>query len=210
VPGPCCRACRLCCPAPTPCAPATSAAALRPPNCSHLLSHTAAAGEFTYTSLKTGDQYLLSTIKRTADEAEARCNRFGGHLATWSLLAEQQDSEHYFIKSGFLIPAFHMHYYIGYRSFNFPRFAAVDKTFKSNYTHWGANMPNRTQTCAHAHVNLQYQSAWGWEDVPCNVPMVFMCKTVSEWRWPAPAACPPASLPLVHQHHRPSTPLRPA
>jgi hypothetical protein len=139
-------------------------------------------GEFTYHSLKTGDNYLLSTIKANSSDAQIRCNKFGGHLVTWGSLAEQQDSEHWFIQAGFLIPSFHMHYYIGYRSFQYPRFAPLDKTYRNNYTHWGDGFPNRQQQCAHAHVNLQYQSAWGWEDVPCSPPKVFMCKAVSEWR----------------------------
>ncbi len=70
----------------------------------HLLnpppSPPAAPGTASYTAPSTGATYIVNTKPATFAAAEAFCNRNGGHLASYTSLEEQNETETNFVASG--------------------------------------------------------------------------------------------------------------
>jgi hypothetical protein len=71
-----------------------------------------APGNYTFLA-SNGKQYLLSTFKRTHEDAEAFCQTQGGHLVAYKSASEQRMVEQQYISDNYLLPAFHGAYYIG-------------------------------------------------------------------------------------------------
>ena len=60
--------------------------------------------------------YILSTVERNFDDAEAYCAAHGGHLASWGADAEQKSVEDYFQKTtGYMMQGFFSSYGFGLR-----------------------------------------------------------------------------------------------
>lgn len=120
--------------------------------------------------------------------------------------------ESYFINQGYLLPEFHLRYWLGlYIPMRdpklWPRFLWLDGSPEPsnpaepnvNYAHWGVTYladgtrldePSnrlRPQFCVTANCTQQFDGAWGWSDENCDDRYMFICKV------PAP---PPPSPPL--------------
>ncbi len=72
----------------------------------------AAPGNYEFLA-SNGKLYLLSTFKRTWQDAEAFCQTRGGHLVGYKSASEQRTVEQQFISDGYLLPSFHGAYYVG-------------------------------------------------------------------------------------------------
>jgi hypothetical protein len=60
--------------------------------------------------------YILSTVEKSFDDAEAYCAAHGGHLASWGADAEQKSVEDYFQKTtGYMMQGFFSFYWFGLR-----------------------------------------------------------------------------------------------
>ncbi len=62
------------------------------------------------------NKYIINTTATTFDEAEGTCNRYGGHLVTYSSLREQRAVESCFIERGWLFPQYNKFYWMGLRT----------------------------------------------------------------------------------------------
>ena len=139
-----------------------------------------------YTSPKSGTQYIFNATPDTMANAEAACNAFGGHLATWNSLSEQQEVERGFLYNGGLIGSFHQDYWLGLTVDEWPGYVWVDKTVPApankTYQHWGKGEPNdRTVQCTVANWNSSFSSAWAWRDMDCSQQHVYICEKSREW-----------------------------
>jgi hypothetical protein len=153
--------------------------------------------------------YLLNTTRATFDDAEATCNRYGGHLVGYSSLAEQRAVEQCFTNTGFLLPNFHKFYWMGLRTgfsgAQWPNFTWIDlesAIYMGDYQHWGVFQPggvlepNRAassqEDCAganltmgiatHSRAVVQYDGAGGWADRSCFDSYIFICEVQRGWR----------------------------
>ena len=112
----------------------------------------------------------------------------------YDTLAEQVAVEQCFISQGFLLPKFHVLYWMGLISgvpgATWPNFTWIDRTeaiYKGNYQHWGtagANLlePNNllpNEYCAGSNLTVWYTNAGGWADHNCNEQYIFICEV-----WP--------------------------
>jgi hypothetical protein len=104
----------------------------------------------------------------------------------------QVEVEGYFIKQGFLIPAFHKMYWLGGQSSDtkYPVFSWLDRSagiYPGTYQNWGKLgsllEPNNAiappEYCMLANWTQAYGNPrrWGWSDVNCNmVQATFMCR----------------------------------
>jgi hypothetical protein len=79
--------------------------AMTAPRCP--LRHAAPVATPPYTSSLSGATFYLNTTASTFEAAQAACNANGGHLASYGTTAEQLEVEQWFIKQGYLLPAFH-------------------------------------------------------------------------------------------------------
>ena len=69
------------------------------------------------------------------------------------------------------------------------------------YSHWGSGKPAAGgASCAAAAAGLAYGlgNAWGWSDLACGEPAVYMCRTPGE-RPGAPLRCARMSLELLER-----------
>jgi hypothetical protein len=149
-----------------------------------------------FTAPKTRVTYMLNTSVDTADNAEAACNLLGGHLAMYESQSEQQEVETGLVSDGGLIPSFHMRYWLGLESTEWPKFEWKDRTVpapsKRNYNHWDKSSPdNSTLECAAASWPEAYTNAWAWVDEDCGRLLPYVCEISSEWHRPAPCSGPP-------------------
>jgi hypothetical protein len=79
-------------------------------------------GPYNYTSNMTNATYVLNTQPALFNDAETYCTDHGGHLVSYVSLAEQQDVEGYFVRTGTLVPGYHGSYCIGLRAATRPYF----------------------------------------------------------------------------------------
>jgi hypothetical protein len=130
-----------------------------------------------------------------AAEAEAVCNRLGGHLASYSSLYEQYEVEQYFIAQGHLLPTFHRSYWLALARdesllpYVVPPFRWADNSAAGpagNYSNWRPHPPGLAYVgyCGiavapepvFASLNVNATAAWLWDDQVCNATHAFMCR----------------------------------
>jgi hypothetical protein len=88
-----------------------------------------------------------------------------------------------FIQQGFLLPKFHVHYWMGLVSGingamwpNFTWLDHVEAVYMGNYQHWGTAGPGRLEPnnlvpqedCAGSNLTSSYTNAGGWADHNCT------------------------------------------
>jgi hypothetical protein len=146
-----------------------------------------------------GRAYLLNTSYSNFKASEAACTMNGGHLVGYDTLAEQVAVESCFINQGFLLPKYHVHYWMGLISgvpgALWPNFTWIDRNdaiYKGNYQHWGIAgkdlEPNNlvpNEFCAGSNVTVMYTGAGGWADHNCKEQYVYICEIGSALAFPA-------------------------
>jgi hypothetical protein len=166
-----------------------------------------------YTSPTTSRTYTWSAVAMNFSSSELWCQGQGGHLASYSSLAEQNETESYFISLGAMLPGYHKFYWLGLNTSKWPAFSWVDSSpMPANpwsgyqvgaYNHWGYYMPQNViepndkmppENCAGANYTEAWGGAWGWADTNCKVVYPFMCKRAGGW-W---CACRTCLRVLVH------------
>ena len=152
--------------------------------------------------------YYINTTRTSFDDAEATCNRYGGHLVAYANFAEQQAVEQCFVNSGYLFPTYHKLYWMGLRTgisgAQWPNFTWIDREnviYMGDYQHWGVYQPggvlepnrlaNALEDCAGSNLTMgiathnkriiQYDGVGGWADRSCLESYVFICEVQREW-----------------------------
>jgi hypothetical protein len=141
-------------------------------------------------------------------EAEANCNRNGGHLAAYTSVEEQMEVERFFIDGGWLLPKYHIVYWMGLRQPVPGRWNFTDTTIPSpsfrTYSHWGTNVPEnvsepnnyrKDERCGVANVTEEFEGAWGWADYSCNETFAHVCRIMRGWPCCGLEALSPCSSP---------------
>ena len=137
-----------------------------------------------------GHAYLLNTTYSPQKQAEQACQLNGGHLVGYDRLAEQVAVENCFISQGFLLPKFHVFYWMGMVSglpgATWPNFTWIDwneAIYKGNYQHWGIAgkdlEPNNQvppEHCAGSNLTVWYTNCGGWADHNCREQYVYVCE----------------------------------
>jgi hypothetical protein len=146
-----------------------------------------------------GHAYILNTSYSNQRTAESACQMNGGHLVGYEKLEEQVAVEQCFISQGFLLPKFHVHYWMGLISglpgAMWPNFTWIDHNeaiYRGNYQHWGTAgkdlEPNNlvpNEFCAGSNVTVMYTNAGGWADHNCREPYVYICEVGNPLSYPA-------------------------
>jgi hypothetical protein len=60
-----------------------------------------------FTAPSTGNTFFLNTSYMNFSSAETACAASGGHLAAYISQQEQAEVEQFYIRNGYLLPAFH-------------------------------------------------------------------------------------------------------
>jgi hypothetical protein len=177
-----------------------------------------------YTTPTTNGTFYLNTSYVNQSVAEAACAANGAHLAAYTSAQEQADVEKHFISNGYLLPAYHRSYWIGYRTktpgLKLHAFGTVDATLnpaRYRLYRWGTYFENgkaspepnnlmNPEFCATANFSMTFgtPAAWGWADTSCGLRFPFMCRNYSEtpgragerWRWCLPLLLRAAALGL--------------
>jgi hypothetical protein len=146
-----------------------------------------------------GHSYLLNTSYSNQKQAETSCQANGGHLVGYDALAEQVAVENCFIGQGFLLPKYHVLYWMGLVSgmpgAQWPNFTWIDHNdaiYRGNYQHWGISgkdlEPNNLlppETCAGSNLTVWYTNCGGWADHNCKESYVYICEIGSPLAHPA-------------------------
>jgi hypothetical protein len=90
-----------------------------------------------YTAQVSGNTFWLNISNVTQADAEASCSANGGHLAAYLSSEEQKEVEAFYLKGGYLLPKFHVNYWIGFTASSWPNFTQIDRTFTTRYRNWG-------------------------------------------------------------------------
>jgi hypothetical protein len=151
----------------------------------------AANTAFSYNTSK-GVTFIFNSTLTTQADAEQSCKDNGGHLASYLSGPEQAEVENYFSMMGFLMPTFHLRYWIGAVSSpaHWPSFKWIDQNPGINmttYQLWGKlgmapepnNAPIGNEFCAVANYSQSYGNPrkWGWSDTNCDyIKAPFMCR----------------------------------
>jgi hypothetical protein len=150
--------------------------------------------EYTYSA--NGNTYVLNTTMVDAQAASDRCGQLGGHLASWTSLAEQNGVEQNFLSNYKLALPYHSKYWMGIKltpGGMWPNFTFNDPVNSDNPTAagkpWGAyksatvnnTEPNNTpapQYCAVANYTERNgsPSVFGWADAYCGDQYPFICR----------------------------------
>jgi hypothetical protein len=146
-----------------------------------------------------GHAYILNTSSSNQKTAESACQMNGGHLVGYEALGEQVAVEQCFIGQGFLLPKFHVHYWMGLISglpgASWPNFTWIDHNeaiYRGNYQHWGTAgkdlepnnlLPN--EFCAGSNLTVMYTNAGGWADHNCKEQYVYICEVGSPLSYPS-------------------------
>lgn len=170
----------------------------------------------------TNTTFYLNTSKASFDQAEIACQKNGGHLATFVSFIEQYEVEELLYQSGYLLPSYHLHYWMGYTAKLWPKFKPLDKTVpfdspEGNYTYWGYFNNSLApvepdggvyggQNCLAANYTEAYADfgtgngsvAFGWADNNCSLSLPFMCKLSCE-HWMPPPGAGLATAAVLHQ-----------
>jgi hypothetical protein len=100
----------------------------------------AAYTSFRYTSPNTGITFVFNNTPVSTTAAQQQCQAYGGNLASYTSLEEQQEVEVYFIEQGDLLTAYHGAYWTGLVAevLKPPQFKWGDVLAAPlNWTHWG-------------------------------------------------------------------------
>ena len=98
----------------------------------------AALGNFTYKA-RSGTTFTLQTRPMSFTDAQRSCQANGGQLASLASQQEQADLEAFFMLSGYLLPTFHKHYWLGMSTASmqtWPNFTWQDGS-RISYSNWG-------------------------------------------------------------------------
>jgi hypothetical protein len=68
------------------------------------------------TSQASGNTFRLNLVLADARTAGMMCLQQGGHLASYSSLAEQAEVEGFYVQRGYLLPGFHKFYWMSLTS----------------------------------------------------------------------------------------------
>lgn len=142
----------------------------------------------------TGAIFGFNPNMRTFDDASAHCKSLGGHLASYTTLAEQQEVEAYFTTGGFLIPKYHRYYWLGLKAVGPKNFNWVDPTMPKlsapdSFKWWGMTKPDNTpepnnfagnELCAVGNFTEARKNAWGWADTGCTSQYVSICRMMGK------------------------------
>ncbi len=102
--------------------------------------------------------------------------------------ALQTEVENFYISNGLLFPTYTPNYWFGAKTTYdlWPTFYWLQRSIPGpdnrNYVHWGLGRqpePNNlagNEYCAACNLTLAYQTAWGWSDAACSLPMPYMCR----------------------------------
>jgi hypothetical protein len=175
----------------------------------------AAYTSFNYTSPNTGVTFVFNNTPVSSTAAQQQCQIYGGNLATFMSLEEQQEIEAAFVARGDLVPEFHQSYWLGLYTAELkpPQFMWNDQlSGKLNWTHWGMyrtpdgniSEPNNMfgqENCGAANASQTYSDAWGWMDINCNIRMPFMCRLNSGRSSCSPSILRPPSSCLCRLSH---------
>jgi hypothetical protein len=142
-----------------------------------------------------GVNFTFHNHQLPAAEAEAVCNRLGGHLATYASVYEQYEVEQYLIAQGHLLPTFHRSYWLALARddsllpYIVPPFRWADNSATGpagNYSNWRPHPPGLPYVgyCgvatapepSFAALNMNLTAAWLWDDEVCNATHAFMCR----------------------------------
>jgi hypothetical protein len=159
-----------------------------------------------YQSPKSGISYMFNATPDDQAGAEAACNSFGGHLALYGSLSEQQEVERALVYDGGMIGSYHKSYWVGLTQSesNAQLFTWLDRTLPSpsnrTYQHWEPGQPSsKVETCVVATWKTSYSGAWAWDDVSCyDLQFPYICKKSRGWQalpTQRPAASVAAGLP---------------
>ncbi len=133
--------------------------------------------------------FMLNTMPHTNKNAQRWCNDRGGHLAYFENIEQQTAVETYYKGLGVLLPSFTPQYWLGLRSNRtswpdfdwFQRLNAAPSAY--SYDHWGGTGKFRqpdnavgVEYCGVADALLEYDGAWGWNDLNCTIRLPFMCR----------------------------------
>jgi hypothetical protein len=149
-----------------------------------------------YTFMTSGNTYVLNTTMVDAQTASDRCGQLGGHLASWTSLAEQNSVEQNFLSNNKLALPYHSKYWLGIKltpgglwpNFTFNDPVNTDKPVAAGKP-WGAyksstvnnTEPNNTpapQYCAVGNYTerMGSPSVFGWADAFCGDQFPFICR----------------------------------
>jgi hypothetical protein len=161
----------------------------------------------TYYSPTFNKTYVLNTTRMNNNDAEQFCRDNGGHMASWSSAAEQNEVEEYFTAPYKLLLPYMPQYWIGLRSkggWSARGFQWLDQSLPapglnaSVYSNWGikkqAGKPDvqepdnmfGSETCAVANWTQVVTSplkVWGWSDTLCTGRYPVICTVQREWRF---------------------------
>ncbi len=90
--------------------------------------------------------------------------------------------ESHFIQGGYLLPAFHKHYWLGIRAATWGAWKPLDQQLATTYLNWHTGQPNGLSgpqlcTVANASANGTVGPAgWGYADVLCSGTYVYICR----------------------------------
>ena len=113
----------------------------------------------------------------------------------------------FYIKGGYLLPKFHMSYWLGFNTTSWPSFTQIDRTFRAPYRNWGTHVSaagarvepnnlNDPEWCLATNYSQALKNAWGYMDTSCNTKYIFMCRNISELP-SATSPCMPGTLGLL-------------
>jgi hypothetical protein len=148
-------------------------------------------------------KYILSTISASFYDAEASCQRHGGHLVSYDNQQEQYAVEQCFLSQGTLLPNYHRFYWMGLRTglagASWPNFTWInheDAIYVGNYQHWGVYQPGlllepnnqvAPEDCAGSNLTMGiikidktygHDSVGGWADHNCQESHPYVCEVL--------------------------------
>ena len=96
----------------------------------------------------------------------------------------------FYIKGGYLLPKFHMNYWLGFNTTQWPSFLQQDRTFTTKYRNWGTyndggvarvepNNVDDPEWCLSTNYSESVKNAWGYQDTRCTNSFIFMCRAIS-------------------------------
>ncbi len=145
--------------------------------------------------------YILNTSLTNFADAEASCQRSGGHLVSYSDEYEQFTVESCFLNQGSLLPNYHKFYWMGLQTgilgARWPNFTWLDHEnaiYVGDYQHWGVLQPGNvlepnnlvpSEDCAGSNLTMgiiKLDKTWGmdgiggWADHNCQEEYVYICE----------------------------------
>ncbi len=145
--------------------------------------------------------YILNTSYTSFGDAQASCQRSGGHLVAYADDYEQYTVEQCFIQRGSLLANYHKFYWFGMQTSVFgaqwPNFTWIDDKkaiYVGNYQHWGVLQPGAVlepnnlvapEDCAGSNLTMGIikidktfgmDGIGGWADHNCEEKYSYICE----------------------------------